>query len=268
MRFLVAPEFTNKLASLTKEEIHGISKIVNHIKESEKTQIITKNNHFNPRQLTNEIFIFDANEYKIYASFGSDNEGEYVLLLDIAAENNKQVPNKDFFSTNDPRTNPNINPDRNPNIDPRRNMMIDPHRNMMIDPQRNMMIDPRRNMMIDPNRNMMIDPRRNMMIDPRRNMMIDPNRNTLIDPRRNRSYGGPFLYDTKLNQIGFLVRANEQVSLIFNKESIFEGISVSTPQGNRNTFNQHNIYTEFWAPTSTDLLNRFDLNGNWIGVVI
>jgi hypothetical protein len=102
----------------------------------------------------------------VAASFGSDSEGEYALLVDLIVQSGEPLRPL-------------------PSRDPRQNMMIDPNRNMMIDPRRNMMIDPQRNMMVDPNRNMMIDPNRNMMIDPRRNSLIDPNRNSLIDPRRN-----------------------------------------------------------------------------------
>lgn len=268
MRFLVSPEFTQKMASIDENGISAISKIINYIKENEKAVLITDNKHFQPRPLSNDIFLFDAGDHKIYVSFGQDPEGDYVILLDLAAESNKPIQNKDFFTTKNPKTNSSINPLKNSAIDPRRNMMIDPRRNMMVDPRRNMMIDPRRNMMIDPRRNMMIDPRRNMMIDPRRNMMIDPRRNMMIDPRRNSSYGGPFLYDTNLNQVGFIVRADDKVHLIFNKDSTFEGIAVSTDQGNKNIFNKNNEYIGFWVPANKDIYNRFDLNGSWLGIAI
>jgi hypothetical protein len=269
MKLLVTPGFTEKLASIPKEGLAEISSIVSFVKEAEKNTLVDGAKGFEVRQLSSEIWSIRAGNYRAYGSIGTDEEGEYFLLLDISVEAVRTSTQSSFFAAKDPRTNPSLNPNQNMAIDPRRNMMIDPRRNMMIDPNRNMMIDPRRNMMIDPNRNMLIDPRRNMMIDPNRNMMIDPNRNMMIDPRRNRSYGGPFVYDQHLNQEGFVVRANDEVSLVFESQRAkFTGFIVQKDGNGANMFDPTGRWIGFLVSAGDDVLLRFDPAGQWTGLVV
>jgi hypothetical protein len=168
---------------------------VNIIKEVDRSGLTSRASGLDVRPLDTNILTIKRGKYRIYASFGSDSDGEYLLLLDIGLEGTEPRARAEFFATKDPRNNP------------------------MLDPNRNMTIDPRRNMTIDPNRN--------MTIDPRRNMTIDPNRNMTIDPRRNRFYGGPYLYSVALEQEGFIVRANDRVSLIFDTSAHFTNLSFS-----------------------------------------
>jgi hypothetical protein len=115
----------------------------------------------------------------------------------------------------------------------------------------------------------MIDPNRNMMIDPRRNMMIDPNRNMMIDPRRNRSYGGPFVYDQHLNQEGFVVRANDEVSLIFDSQRAkFTGFIVQKGSNGANIFDPRGRWIGFFVSAGDDVLLKFDPSGQWTGLVV
>jgi hypothetical protein len=268
MKFLVTPTFTEKLSSLTSDGLPAISAIVDFIKAVDKSALVKGRADVHVRILDGSILTLKHGDYRIYASIAGDENEDCLLLLDIGLEQTQPVAKADFFATRDPRKNPSLDPNRNMMIDPRRNMMIDPNRNMMIDPHRNMMIDPNRNMMIDPHRNMMIDPNRNMMIDPRRNMMIDPNRNMMIDPRRNRYYGGPYLYDTQLNQNGFVVRANEKVSLMFDPSSRFTGFVVETDSGNENVFDLCGSWVGFLVPTQSDVRLRFGTNREWVGIVV
>jgi hypothetical protein len=189
MRFIVTPEFSEKVSSLSRDGISAISTIANFISETDRNSLTQGNRGIEVRSLTGDIVVINYSPYRLFASFGSDSEGEYLLLMDVSIEASQVSTIGGFFATKDPR----------------RNQMFDPNRNMTIDPRRNMTIDPNRNMTIDPRRNMTIDPNRNMTIDPRRNMTIDPNRNMTIDPRRNRYYGGPYIYNTQLKQVGFLV---------------------------------------------------------------
>ena len=268
MKFLVTPSFTEKLSALAQEGLPAISEIVSFIKAVDKNALAGGKPGLQVRMLDSNMLTLKYGNCRIYASIASDESGEYLLLLDVGIEQAQPAPKADFFATKDPRKNPSFDPNRNMTIDPRRNMMIDPRRNMMIDPNRNMMIDPRRNMMIDPRRNMMIDPNRNMMIDPRRNMMIDPNRNMMIDPRRNRYYGGPYIYDTQLNQVGFVVRANEKVSLLFDPSARFTSFVVRTDSANENIFDIRGGWIEFIVPTPSNVRLRFDTNGGWLGMII
>jgi hypothetical protein len=268
MKFLVTPTFTEKLSSLASDGLPAIAAIVDFIKSVDKSALARGRSDVQVRMLDGSILTLKHGHYRIYASIGGDENEEYLLLLDVGVEQVQPMSKTDFFATKDPRRNPSLDPNRNMTIDPRRNMMIDPRRNMMIDPKRNMMIDPNRNMMIDPRRNMMIDPNRNMMIDPRRNMMIDPNRNMMIDPRRNRYYGGPYLYDTRLNQEGFVVRANEKISLLFDPSARFTGFVVATDSGNENVFEIRGGWVGFLVPTQSGVRLRFGTNGEWVGIVV
>lgn len=270
MRFLVTPTFTEKMASIPSDGISDISHFINLINKAEKSDLINGSYGLDVRVLDSDILTIRRKKYRIYASIGSDEEGEYILLLDIALEGGESVSRSSFFATKDPRTNYMLDPNRNMAIDPRRNMTIDPRRNMTIDPNRNMTIDPRRNMTIDPRRNMTIDPNRNMTIDPRRNMTIDPNRNMTIDPRRNRSYGGPYLYSQGLEQEGFIVRANDQISLIFDQSAHFTGFIIfcKNESENGNIFDLSGSWVGFVVPTQSEVLLKFDTSGQWKGIIV
>ena len=260
MRFRVAPEFSEKLAQVSSDEIGTISEIVKFVEATEKDSLEAGAPGIEIRNLNDEILSIKRREYRVYASFGHDDNGEYLLLLDISLKQLRAAAKSSFLATKDPRT--------NRTLDPNRNMMIDPRRNMMIDPRRNMMIDPNKNMMIDPRRNMMIDPNRNMMIDPNRNMMIDPHRNKMIDPRRNRYYGGPFIYSTTLEQEGFVVRANDEVSLIFDLSAQYTRFFVNNGKDGANVFDVSGHWVEFLITTQHDVRLRFDTTGQWIGLVV
>ena len=268
MRYIVTPEFSRKLSSLSADGVVAIGSIVKFIEGNDKESFISGGHRIEIRDIGKEIYTIKYEEYRVYTSFGSDEEGEYLLLLDVTVETSKAASHRNYFSVNDPKSNMMLNPNSNMTIDPRRNMMVDPNRNMMIDPHRNMMIDPNRNMMIDPNRNMMIDPLRNMMIDPNRNMMIDPKRNTMIDPRRNKFYGGPYSYSTNLEQTGFLVRANEKVILFFDMAAKFVGFGVESEQGNMNIFDTNRSWIGYLVKTDSDVLLRFDTSNRWLGIVV
>lgn len=229
MKLLVTPGFTEKLASIPKEGLAAISLIVSFVKEAEKNTLADGAKGFEVRQLSSEIWSIRAGNYRAYGSIGTDEEGEYFLLLDISVEDVGTSTQSSFFAAKDPRTNPSLNP----------------------------------------HKNMAIDPRRNMAIDPRRNMMIDPNRNMMIDPRRNRSYGGPFVYDQRLNQEGFVVRANDEVSLVFESQRAkFTGFIVQNGSNGANMFDPTGRWIGFFVSAGDDVLLKFDPSGQWTGLVV
>ncbi len=268
MRFLVTPEFNEKISPLSADGLASISSIVNFITSTDKDSLSQGISSIEVRPLSDEIIIIKHMAYRVYASFGTDEEGEYLLLMDVSLEASQPSSQRGFFATKDPRRNMSFDPNRNMSIDPRRNMSIDPRSNMSIDPNRNMSIDPRRNMSIDPRRNMSIDPNRNMSIDPRRNMSIDPNRNMSIDPRRNRYYGGPYIYNLRLEQTGFLVHANENISLIFDTSAQFTSYIVATSNNNLNIFDLSGAWVGFLVSTDNDVLLHFDTTGQWLGIIV
>ncbi|MDA3895279.1 MAG: hypothetical protein PF482_03910 [Desulfobacteraceae bacterium] len=220
MRFIVTPEFSEKVSSLSRDGISAISTIANFISETDRNSLTQGNRGIEVRSLTGDIVVINYSPYRLFASFGSDSEGEYLLLMDVSIEASQVSTIGGFFATKDPR------------------------------------------------RNQMFDPNRNMTIDPRRNMTIDPNRNMTIDPRRNRYYGGPYIYNTQLKQVGFLVRANENVSLIFDMSARFISYIVSTGSGNLNIFDISGAWIGFLVPTQNEVLLHFDAAARWIGIII
>jgi hypothetical protein len=246
VRYVVTPSFGEKATRLGSSLLGSIGKIIKIIEGSNRQEL---DQYIEPLFEENiEIYVWRADEFQIYLSFSADKEGAYVLLVDLVIHGS--APFKPLASRD---------PSLNHTVDPRRNMMIDPNRNMAIDPNRNMMVDPRRNMMIDPNRN--------MMIDPRRNSLIDPQRNWLIDPRRNTTWDGPYVYDLSGHIDGFLVRASDEVAILFDRDAKFSGTLVAAGE-NFNQFDQSGKWTHFLVPNGGDGYNRFDLRGKWDGFVV
>jgi hypothetical protein len=237
MRYVVTPEFNAKMAQVPSDQRHVISTIITFIQSAQKETIISGASEVEVRVLNDGFFVIKAKNYRVYASIGSDERGEYLLLLDISSEQPEIINPSMFIATKDPT--------------------------------RNHALDPRRNTMIDPRRNMMIDPRRNMMIDPRRNMMIDPRRNMMIDPRRNQFYGGPYIYNADMEKEGFVVRANDDVSLTFDLSGNYIGFIASAKnEKNENVFDTTGDWLEFLIRVDSDVRLRFDLDGDWIGVMV
>ena len=247
MRYLVTPTFSEKVTSAGKQVLSSAAFAMSYFEESTKQELLDKALLLDGDP---NIYALRDKNFRVLFTLGVDDEGDYALLLDLIVHGDTDTPNP--WAT------------RNPTL----NMMLDPHRNMMIDPRRNMMIDPRRNMMIDPRRNMTIDPRQNMMIDPSRNMGIDPKRNWQIDPHRNTAWSGPLLYNISNKQVGFVIRANEKVALLFDSNSNFESSIISAGEKNLNLFGRDGGWTSFMVRNGADGYNQFDLNGQWIGFLV
>ena len=112
------------------------------------------------------------------------------------------------------------------------------------------------------------NPKTNSTLNPRFNTSINPGFNTSINPRFNPAYGGPFLYSLDLQQEGFLVRANEQVSIIFDMDSEFTGFTVHHDSGIILTFDTNNEWIGYMVPSGQDPLLRFNQSGDWIGILV
>jgi hypothetical protein len=262
MRYLVTPSFSEKVARSSSQVLPGIGDALKTIETSDRDKLVSSIEAFLEKDVG--IYVLKGPQFQILLSFGADILGEYALLVDLIVDGG--LPMRPLPSR-DPRQNMMIDPNRNMKIDPRRNMMIDPNRNMLIDPRRNMMIDPNRNMLIDPRRNMMIDPNRNIMIDPRRNPFIDPQRNWLIDPRRSTAWDGPYLHDLSGAVVGFVVRANDKVALLFDQDAVFVGPVI--PAGdNYNLFDGVGRWTGFLVSNGAQGFNKFDGSGRWNAYVV
>lgn len=97
MRFLVTPTFTEKLASLASDGVSDIANVIELIKSSEKNEIAIGGSGLNVSFLDSNILAIKRKNYRIYASFGADSEGDYILLLDVAVKRDDVDLNSGFF---------------------------------------------------------------------------------------------------------------------------------------------------------------------------
>ena len=121
--------------------------------------------------------------------------------------------------------------------------------------------------MINPKYNYTINPRYNYRINPLYNNFLDPKSNYSIDPQRNINYNAPFLYDLKLTSRAFLVRANEDVLLVFDSRGEFANFAVRSSHGFV-VFDTNNEWKEHWVAVGNAGWLRFDGSSNWIGLVV
>ena len=268
MRYFVTKEFNEKIAALNAEQLAELSLLLKRIESSDKDSLLSKTSS-NVQSLSKDIYVMKVKNSRMFFSVGEDNEGEYILLLDYSFISASYGRPDQAFAAKNPRTNMSLNPRSNMSINPRSNMSINPRSNMSINPRSNMSINPRSNMSINPRSNMSINYRSNMSINPRSNMSLNPRSNMSINPRSNVSFGGPFLYSLDLEQKGFLVRANEKVTLLFDMSSEFIGVAVRHDSGIVLLFDTDNNWTGFLVPTSQEeLFLHFDTDNNWLGLVV
>ena len=268
MRYFVTKEFNEKIRALNVEQLADLSIFLRRIESSEKSTLLS-GEPSNIHSLSNDIFVMRFKNARLFFSFGEDDDGEYVLLLDYNVISLSYGMPGQAFAAKNPRTDMSLNPRSNMSINPRSNMSINPRSNMSINPRSNMSINPRSNMSINPRSNMSINYRSNMSINPRSNMSLNPRSNMSINPKSNVSFGGPFLYSLDLAQKGFFVRANKKVTLLFDMSSEFKGVGVYHDSGIIILFDIDNNWTGFLVPTKQDeLYLHFDTDNNWQGIVV
>ena len=244
MRYFVTKEFNEKIAALNAEQLTELSFLLKRIESSDKDSLLSQASS-NVQSLSNDIYVMKVKKSRMFFSVGEDNDGEYILLLDYSFISASYGRPDQAFAAKNPRT------------------------NMYLNPRSNMSINPRSNMSINPRSNMSINYRSNMSINPRSNMSLNPRSNMSINPRSNVSFGGPFLYSLDLDQKGFLVRANEKVTLLFDMSSEFIGVAVKHDSGVVLLFDTDNNWTGFLVPTSKEeLFLHFDTDNNWLGLVV
>jgi len=226
MRYFATSEFNEKIKALNVAHLSELSILLKSVYSSDKGELLSEMSN-NIHSLPNNIYVMRAKNFHLYFSFGEDDDGEYLLLLDFSTLSTSYGWQSQSFAVKNPKTNMSLNPRSNMSINPRSNMSLNPRSNMSINPKSNMSINPRSNMSINPRSNMSINYRSNMSINPRSNMSLNPRSNMSINPRSNVSFGGPFIYSLDLEQKGFLVRANETVTLLFDMLSEFIGVGVS-----------------------------------------
>ncbi|SFN61065.1 hypothetical protein [Marinobacter pelagius] len=268
MKVLVSPEFSAKLSSLNVDEIRHLSAFITDAENTEKSDFLSSN-RYGLTLLGNDIYNANIDSARLYFTINEDKDGDYVLLLDVSSTHS--LPTRKvggFFSSNNPKTNSSINPNINSSINPRINSSINPRINSSINPRINSSINPRINSSLNPRINSSINPKINSSINPRINSSINPKLNTSLNPRFNRSYGGPYLYNTKLSQEAFVVKANEKVDLIFGPDSELISILVSANDQIKTEFNLNNEWIGYFVKASDQVWLRYDQNNEWVGFLV
>ncbi len=102
MKYLVAPEFNEKLARVSGDGLAVISKIVKFIEATRKDSLEDGAPGIEIRNLNDKILSIKHREYRVYVSFGDDANGEYLLLLDITFEQSQAVANSGFIARRRP----------------------------------------------------------------------------------------------------------------------------------------------------------------------
>jgi hypothetical protein len=270
MRYFVTPNFSKKAASLQSEILQSASLALQTIKLSDKSKLMSEGLFgMPPWSLGKDIFVFSSKsqDISIYVTFGNDENGEYLLLLDLTLR--RKTPYMNIVSTyKNPKTNAAYNPELNSKINPNWNSSINPRWNSSINPNWNSSINPNWNSSINPNWNSSINPRWNSSINPRWNSSINPDWNSSINPRWNSAYSGPFVYSCDLKQKGFVVRANDSVELIFDLNSSLTSICVKANEKVSVIFDTSNKWIGFLVAANDEVRLRFNLDNEWIGVVV
>jgi len=223
VRYFVTPDFSRKMTGQPSEVTELLSSFINEIEKTTKNILINEGvNHVPPSILQNDIFVFNirGQGLRVYASFGTDSEGqEYILLLDFTVQRKVTSPYPNFSPKN-----PGIHSKYNPKV--------------------------------------------NTMINPRVNTMLNPRVNTMINPRVNTAYSGPFVYTLDLRQEGFIVRASDNVELIFNFENDFIGLCIKANNDVYVLFDEKNEWIGFLVKAKEDLRLRFNLDNDWTGLIV
>jgi len=269
MRYLVTPIFSGKLSAQPRETLGLIRSLLAIIEKSDKASLIREGfNGLPPDILSQNILVFStqSHDLSVFATFGTGQAGEYILLLDFAVQ--RGTPEIPAPAYTNPYRNPAINPNRNPAINPNRNPAINPHRNPAINPYRNPAINPNRNPAINPNRNPAINPNRNPAINPHRNPTINPRRNTTINPHLNTAYSGPFIYSRDFVRENYLVRANDKVELIFDLGNEFTGICIKASERVCALFSTNNEWVGYLVVANDKVRLRYKLDHDWTGMVV
>ena len=261
------PEFTRKVVDLPEEYRREVKRAIDFISSSSKDELLNARLHFQTKCIAENLYQIRLRDIRIFFSFGGTSEND-LLLLDLNTHSATPSATKAFFAVNDPRTNSSLNPKFNSSLNPKFNSSLNPRYNSSINPRYNSSINPRYNSSINPRYNSSINPRYNSSINPRYNSSINPRYNSSINPRSNRSFGGPFIYSIDLIQQGFLVRANDSVSLKFDLAGEFAGTLIKANDKVLAEFDTDQNWVGFCVQANDLVQLKFDEESEWNGLVV
>ena len=271
MRVIVAPEFSEKLANMSPDTLVRVKDAFDLVENSTKDELVTDPRMI-PLTIGQELFALRAGDSRVFLSFGSDQEGDFVLVFDLAArETGRSVvgdPAQRLHPKRNPKFDQTVNPKFNSQINPRFNSNINPRFNSNINPKFNSTINPRFNSTINPRFNSSLNPRFNSNINPKFNSSLNPKFNWSLNPFQNAGLQTQFVYDVDASAVAFIVIANDLVRLVFDTKATWTSYAVSHPREGFVVFSPDGDWVEHWESNGGEGWNRFDLENEWIGFVL
>jgi len=271
MKYLVAPEFIKKLANLGPVTITHVAGVIKKIESAKEESILSSLSAYPLSDSKDEIFITEVSDARIFFTFGNDNEGKYLLLLDILEYDPKTIATwltgkQDIIKN--PIYDSNLNPTFNSNINPIWNQQLNPIWNQQINPIWNQQINPIWNQQINPIWNQQINPMWNQQINPVWNHQLNPIFNSDINPRINSNYKGPYIYNLNLHKEGLLVKASDDVVLLFDNNLKKNGIGVKNPIDGYTLFDNGNKWVGQLVQDNQGGYLRYTDKNKWVGIVV
>lgn len=267
MRVLSLPEFSAKVKQLPHSDLRVLSEVVNYLETENKASLFGHAIRYPIQSLGGQMFVLRATTWRLFLTFRSDQQGEYLLLLDFM-QYGSHYPKITAYQRRDPQFDGSINPTINGNINPLINGSLNPLINGNLNPFINGSLNPYINGSLNPLINGDINPLINGSINPLINGNINPNINGSINPSINSSYEGPFIYDLGLMKQGYLVKANEVVYIAFLMNNEMDGICVRNSVQGLTRFDRNNGWVGHFIPDQQGGYLVYDKNNNWIGIAV
>ncbi|MBS4045543.1 MAG: hypothetical protein KG075_04315, partial [Alphaproteobacteria bacterium] len=255
------PAFSQKLSTLSSSDQQKVSQLLSTITlAKDSVSLVKSSEHFFS---LDKLIMLRQIDVMIVGSVAENGD---FLLLDIVAPGSVAS-----YAPRDPRRDNRLNPNFNGQINPNFNGQINPNFNGQINPNFNGQINPNFNGQINPNFNGQINPNFNSQINPKWNTSLNPKWNSSLNPKWNATLSGPFIYSLNLERRGFVVRANENVLLLFDMDSEFLGIAVQNNQAGYVVFDDKNQWIAHWVHVDDGghpLYLSFDTTNKWTGIII
>ena len=102
--------------------------------------------------------------------------------------------------------------------------------------------------------------------NPLLNSRLNPNLNSRINPNLNSNFTGLFLYDLRLQKIGYFIEASENVLLLFDLNNEYINLCVKSSDQSYNIFDKFNKNIGFITSDGEKGFNYFNKSNQWIGV--
>lgn len=270
MKHVATPQFLSKFETLRADAavVDRIDNVVQQVGIARDKDALLETSGLNVVPLKADVYVVRAGNARIFFTFAEGDEGTYVVFLDIADIHPSPRTLLTPSARKDPRRDSALNPKYNSAINPKSNSRLNPKFNSSINPKFNSSINPKFNSSINPKFNSSINPKYNSGINPKYNTSLNPRYNSSLNPKANAAFSGPFVYDLHLTPHAYLVRANENVSLMFSLDGKFKGPAVALSNGGFAIFDENSDWTEYFVDDGQGGYLRFTPDAEWIGIVV